>query len=201
MRSLLGDRVFSGYMLTGGLAFAALFSYVAASPFVVQEIYGASPQTFSLLFGLNSVGLIAVGQINGRVLVGRVSLDKALGFGLGMITLAATGLLLMTSGVFGRASLFAVAAGLFVLMSAMGLAMPNTNALALMRTPHAAGSASALLGTSAFLLGAVASPLVGVAGEGTAVPMAAVQLTCALGAVGCFLGLCRPWQRRAEAVV
>ncbi len=201
VRSLLGDRVFSGYMLTGGLAFAALFSYVAASPFVVQEIYGASPQTFSLLFGINSVGLIAVGQINGRVLVGRVSLDKALGFGLGMITLAATGLLLMTSGVFGRASLFAVAAGLFVLMSAMGLAMPNTNALALMRTPHAAGSASALLGTSAFLLGAVASPLVGIAGEATAVPMAAVQLTCALGAVGCFIGLCRPWQRRAEAVV
>ncbi|MFD3440054.1 multidrug effflux MFS transporter [Streptomyces sp. NPDC058685] len=200
VRSLLGDRVFSGYMLTGGLAFAALFSYVAASPFVVQEIYGASPQTFSLLFGLNSVGLIAVGQINGRVLVGRVSLDKALGFGLGMITLAATGLLLMTSGVFGRAGLFAVAAGLFVLMSSMGLAMPNTNALALMRTPHAAGSASALLGTSAFLLGAVASPLVGIAGEATAVPMAAVQLTCAIGAVGCFLGLCRPWQRRAEAI-
>ncbi|MER7663860.1 Bcr/CflA family multidrug efflux MFS transporter [Streptomyces sp. NPDC096193] len=199
VRSLLGDRVFSGYMLTGGLSFAALFSYVAASPFVVQEIYGASPQTFSLLFGVNSVGLIAVGQINGRVLVGRVSLDKALGFGLGVITLAATGLLLMTSGVFGRASLFAVAVGLFVLMSAMGLAMPNTNALALMRTPHAAGSASALLGTSAFLLGAVASPLVGIAGEATAVPMAAVQLTCALGAVGCFLGLCRPWQRRAEA--
>ncbi|MFF7200720.1 multidrug effflux MFS transporter [Streptomyces sp. NPDC008141] len=201
VRSLLGDRVFSGYMLTGGLSFAALFSYVAASPFVVQEIYGASPQTFSLLFGLNSVGLIAVGQINGRLLVGRVSLDKALGFGLGMITLAATGLLLMTSGVFGRASLFAVAAGLFVLMSSMGLAMPNTNALALMRTPHAAGSASALLGTSAFLLGAVASPLVGIAGEATAVPMAAVQLTCALGAVGCFLGLCRPWQRRAEVIV
>jgi DHA1 family bicyclomycin/chloramphenicol resistance-like MFS transporter len=88
--------------------------------------------------------------------------------------------------------------GLFVLMSAMGLVMPNTNALALLRTPHAAGSASALIGTSAFLIGAIASPLVGIAGEQTAVPMAVVQLTCALGALGCFLGLCRPWQRRAE---
>ncbi len=199
VRSLLADRVFAGYMLTGGLSFATLFSYVSASPFVVQEIYGASPQTFSLLFGINSVGLIAVGQINGKVLVGRISLDKALAFGLSVIVLAATALLLMTTGVFGKASLFAVAAGLFVLMSAMGLAMPNTNALALMRTPHAAGSASALLGTSAFLLGAVASPLVGVAGEATAVPMAVVQLTCALGAVGCFLGMCRPWQRQAGA--
>lgn len=200
MRALLGDRVFTGYMLTGGLAFAALFAYISASPFVVQEIYGASPQTFSLLFGVNSIGLIAVGQINGRLLVGRVSLDKALGFGLGVITLAAAGLLLMTAGVFGKVGLLPVAAGLFVLMSAMGLAMPNTNALALMRTPHAAGSASALIGTSSFLIGAVASPLVGIAGEATAVPMAVVQLTCALAAMGCFLALCRPWQRRAEAV-
>nr|WSW69550.1 multidrug effflux MFS transporter [Streptomyces sp. NBC_00995] len=197
MRGLLADRVFSGYMIAGSLAFAALFAYVSASPFVIQEIYGASPQTFSLLFGVNSVGLIAVGQINGKVLVGRISLDKALGFGLSVIVLAATALLLMTSGVFGDVGLVPVATGLFVLMSAMGLAMPNTNAQALMRTKHAAGSASALLGTSSFLIGAVASPLVGIAGEATAVPMAVVQLVCAVGAMGCFLGMCRPWQQVA----
>ncbi|MFC9594223.1 Bcr/CflA family multidrug efflux MFS transporter [Streptomyces sp. NPDC056944] len=198
MRGLLADRVFTGYMLTGGLAFAALFAYISASPFVIQDLYGASPQTFSLLFGLNSIGLVAVGQINGKLLVGRVSLDKALGFGLGTLLLAAVALTLMTTGVFGETGLAPVAAGLFVLMSAMGLAMPNTNAQALMRTPHAAGSASALLGTSSFLIGAVASPLVGIAGEHTAVPMAVVQLACAVLALACFLGLCRPW-RTAQA--
>ncbi|MEV7880075.1 MULTISPECIES: multidrug effflux MFS transporter [Streptomyces] len=195
MRGLLADRVFTGYMVTGGLAFAVLFAYISASPFVVQEIYGASPQTFSLLFGLNSIGLIAVGQINGKLLVGRISLDKVLGFGLAVIVLAAVALLLMTTGVFGEVGLVPVAAGLFVLMSAMGVAMPNTNAQALMRTKHAAGSASALLGTSSFLIGAIASPLVGIAGEDTAVPMAVVQVVCAVAAAGCFLGLCRPWQR------
>ncbi|MFE5240044.1 MULTISPECIES: Bcr/CflA family multidrug efflux MFS transporter [unclassified Streptomyces] len=194
MRGLLADRVFTGYMIAGSLAFAALFAYVSASPFVVQEIYGASPQTFSLLFGINSVGLIAVGQINGKLLVGRVSLDKALGFGLAVISVAAIALLLMTSGVFGEVGLLPVAAGLFVLMSAMGLAMPNTNTQALMRTRHAAGSASALLGTSQFLIGAIASPLVGIAGEKTAVPMAVVQVVCALASVACFLLLCRPWR-------
>lgn len=198
MRGLLADRVFTGYMVTGGLAFAVLFAYISASPFVVQEIYGASPQTFSLLFGLNSIGLIAVGQINGKLLVGRISLDKVLGFGLTVIVLAAVALLLMTTGVFGEVGLVPVAAGLFVLMSAMGVAMPNTNAQALMRTKHAAGSASALLGTSSFLIGAIASPLVGIAGEDTAVPMAVVQLVCAVAAVGCFLGLCRPWQRAGK---
>ncbi|OII64829.1 Bcr/CflA family drug resistance efflux transporter [Streptomyces sp. CC53] len=194
MRGLLADRVFTGYVLAGGLAFAALFAYISASPFVVQEIYGASPQTFALLFGVNSVGLVAVGQVNGKLLVGRVSLDKVLAAGLAAVTLAALALLLMTTGVFGPVGLVPVAAGLFVLMSAMGLTLPTTNAQALMRTPHAAGSASALLGTASFLVGAVASPLVGIAGETTAVPMAVVQLVCAVAALGCFLGLCRPWR-------
>ncbi|WP_241844772.1 multidrug effflux MFS transporter [Streptomyces silvensis] len=198
MRGLLADRVFTGYMVAGGFAFAALFAYISASPFVIQEIYGASPQTFSLLFGVNSIGLIIVGQINGKLLVGRVSLDKTLGIGLAVIVLAAAALLLMTTGVFGDVGLVPIAAGLFVLMSAMGLAMPNTNALALMRTRHAAGSASALLGTSSFLIGAVASPLVGIAGEHTAVPMAVVQLACALAAAACFVGLCRPWQHHHQ---
>jgi DHA1 family bicyclomycin/chloramphenicol resistance-like MFS transporter len=198
MRALLADLPFTGYTLAGSFAFAALFGYIAASPFVVQEIYGASPQTFSLLFGLNSVGLVAAGQINGKVLVGRVSLDKVLATGLAVIVLAATALLLMATGALGDTGLVPVAAALFVLMSAMGITLPNTQSLALLRTRHAAGSASALLGTTSFLVGAVASPLVGVAGEHTAVPMAVVQLVGALVAAACFVGMCRPWNARGN---
>ncbi|MER7961144.1 multidrug effflux MFS transporter [Streptomyces ardesiacus] len=191
MRGLLADRAFSGYMLAGGFAFASLFAYVAASPFVMQEIYGASAQTFSLLFGLNSVGLVVVGQINGKILVGRVRLDRVLGLGLLVVIAAATVLLLMSLGVFGEVGLGPVAAALFVLMSAMGLSLPNTQALALMRVKQSAGSASALLGTSSFLIGAVASPLVGIAGEDTAVPMAVVQLVAAVVALGVLVTMCR----------
>ncbi|MCK8432138.1 multidrug effflux MFS transporter [Streptomyces sp. D2-8] len=198
MRGLLADRSFAGYTLTGGFAFASLFAYIAASPFVIQEIYGASPQTFSLLFGVNSVGLVIVGQINGKVLVGRVSLDRVLGIGLAIVITAATALLLMSLGVFGEVGLTPVAVALFVLMSAMGITLPNTQALALMRTKHAAGSASALLGTSSFFIGAVASPLVGVAGEDTALPMAVVQLAAALVALACFMGMCRPWKKESN---
>ena len=197
MRTLLADRSFTGYTLTGGFAFAALFAYISASPFVIQEIYGASPQTFSLLFGINSVGLVLVGQINGKILVGRVSLDRVLFIGLAIVVTAATALLLMSLGVFGEVGLLPVAAALFVLMSAMGITLPNTQALALMRTKHAAGSASALLGTTSFLIGAIASPLVGVAGEDTALPMAVVQLAAALVALACFMGMCRPWKKES----
>ncbi|MCT2590151.1 multidrug effflux MFS transporter [Streptomyces sp. N2-109] len=196
MRGLFADRVFTGYLLAGSFTFAGLFAYVAASPFVMQEIYGASPQTFSLLFMANSVGLVGVGQINGKILVGRVSLDKVIHFGLWVVTAAAVALLLMTLGIFGEPGLVPVAAGLFVLMSGMALILPNANSQALMRTPHAAGSASALLGASQFLVGAIASPLVGIAGEETAVPMALVQLGSLLVAGACFLGLCRPWRTR-----
>lgn len=196
MRGLFADRAFTGYLLAGSLAFAALFAYVAASPFVVQEIYGASPQTFSLLFMINSIGLVAAGQINGKLLVGRVSLDRVLAFGLCMTGAAAVALLLMTSGVFGKVGLVPVAAGLCVLMSGMGFVMPNANSQGLMRAPHAAGSASALLGTAQFLIGAVASPLVGVAGERTAVPMAVVQVSALVAAGFAFLALCRPWRVR-----
>ncbi|MGV9939350.1 multidrug effflux MFS transporter [Streptomyces sp. NPDC003401] len=192
MRGLLADPPFVGSLLTGGFAFAALFAYISASPFVIQEIYGASPQTFSLLFGVNSVGLVVVGQVNGRLLVGRVRLERVLAAGLGVVVLAAAALLLMATGVFGEAGLVPVAVALFVLMSAMGVVLPNAQTLALLRVRHSAGSASALLGTTSFAIGAVASPLVGVAGEDTAVPMAVVQLVAAVAASACFVGMCRP---------
>ncbi|MGW1286344.1 multidrug effflux MFS transporter [Streptomyces sp. NPDC002586] len=198
MRGLLADLPFTGYMLAGGFAFAALFAYISASPFVIQEIYGASPQTFSLLFGLNSVGLVIAGQVNGKLLVGRVALEKVLACGFAVIVVAASALLLMSAGALGGTGLAPVAAALFVLMSAMGITLPNAQSLALMRTRHAAGSASALLGTTSFLVGAVASPLVGVAGEHTAVPMAVVQLAGALVAAACFMGMCRPWKTRGN---
>ncbi|MFG1806367.1 multidrug effflux MFS transporter [Streptomyces sp. NPDC049040] len=197
-RGLLADRVFTGYVVAGSFGFAALFTYVSASSFVVQDIYGASPQTFSLLFGLNSIGIVGIGQLNGKVLVGRVSMDRVLGVGLVLITAASAALVLLTTGVFGRASLAEIAAALFVLMASMGLVLPTTNTQALLRTKRNAGSASALIGTSSFLIGALIAPLAGVAGDGTAVPMAVTQLTCTLIACAAFVGLCVPGRRTVE---
>ncbi|MEV0642650.1 multidrug effflux MFS transporter [Streptomyces sp. NPDC050619] len=194
MGGLFADRIFTGYLLTGAFGFAALFTYVSGSSFVVQGVYGASAQTYSLLFALNSMGFIVVSQLNGKVLVGRFRTGSLMAVGLGLMTVAATVLLTMASGVLGEVGLVPMAAGLLVLSSAMGLTQPNANSLAMSRTGHAAGSASALLGSSFFLMGAVASPLAGIAGEDTAVPMTAVQLVCAFAAVACFVGLCRPWQ-------
>jgi MFS transporter, DHA1 family, multidrug resistance protein len=56
---LVRDRAFLGYTLAMGLSFGAMAAYIAGSPFVLQNIYGVSPQLFSLLFALNAVGATA----------------------------------------------------------------------------------------------------------------------------------------------
>jgi DHA1 family bicyclomycin/chloramphenicol resistance-like MFS transporter len=43
LRLLAADRRFTGYALTSGFVMGAMFSYIAGSPFVLQEIYGLSP--------------------------------------------------------------------------------------------------------------------------------------------------------------
>jgi DHA1 family bicyclomycin/chloramphenicol resistance-like MFS transporter len=75
-----------------------------------------------------------------------------------------------------------VIAGLFIVVSSVGLVAPTTTTLALAEHGAVAGSASALLGVLQYLLGAVTAPLVGAAGTRTAVPMAALMLTLTLGA-------------------
>ena len=49
VRAAARDRAFFGHALAFGLAFAAMFAYIAGSPFVLQDVYGTSPQTFSLV--------------------------------------------------------------------------------------------------------------------------------------------------------
>ncbi|TMR91845.1 multidrug effflux MFS transporter [Nonomuraea basaltis] len=189
---LLRDRSFMGYALTGGLAFAAMFGYISGSPFVLQEVYGATPQQYSLIFGLNALGLTVMAQVGGR-LSGRVPPASLVVAGLA-IGLAGAGLLL-TAALAGL-GLWGIVAGLFVIMCGQGLVLPGTGALALGSQPaQVAGSASALLGVLQFALGAAAAPLVGMVGAGTAVPMASVMLGLILCSGLTFAALARPWVR------
>lgn len=176
---LCRDRVFAGYVLASGLAFAAMFAYISGSPFVIEEIYGLSPQSFSLVFAVNACGLVAVGQVSGR-LVGRVRPRVLLTAGLVMSVLGGVTLL---AAVIAGLGLFGVLPALFLVVAAIGLVMPNSTALALTgRPPRVAGSASGLLGVAQFIIGGVAAPLVGVAGAHTAVPMAVVIATLTVAA-------------------
>ena len=187
-RTLLTDRKFIGYALACGLSIAAVFSYISGASFVFQDVYGVSPQVFSFIFGANAIGLVAAGQVNGR-LVGRVDPLRLLT--LALIVSSVAGLVLLAvvaSGEIGR-SLGAIGflLPLFVVIAPIGFIMPNATVLALAGSPKTAGSASALLGLLQFGLGAAVAPLVGIAGSGTALPMAVMIATLELAALAALL--------------
>jgi len=186
--SLLRDRVFMGYALTMGFTGAALFGYIASSPFVLQEIYDISQQRFSVIFGTVAIGFIISSQINAR-LVGRIPLRRLLHGGLAVFALC--GLLLFISVIIDL-GLIGILLPLYAMMWTMGFIFPNSIALALTNYPHAAGSASAFLGLAQFATGALAAPLVGIAGEDTAIPMALIIAIASSGALLAFTTLSRP---------
>lgn len=181
---LARDSRFMGYALAGGLAFSAMFAYIAGSPFVLQGIYRMSPQTFSLIFGLTAVGFVITSQVNAS-LVSHVAPSRLLLIGLvAGVTGAAALFVVIVAGIPG---LVVVVPPLFVLVSSIGFVVPNATALALSRHPEAAGTGSAVLGLIQGASAAVAAPLVGIAGPGSALPMAATIATFSAGAVLAFL--------------
>jgi DHA1 family bicyclomycin/chloramphenicol resistance-like MFS transporter len=185
---LVKDRFFLGVALAAGLAGASMFAYIAGGTFVLQRIYGLSPQGFSLAFGVNSVGIMTAAQVSGR-LTRRMSPVRVLTAGL-MVNLAGS-LCLAVSVLLGLALPFLLAS-LFVMVSAIGLILPTSTALALSNYPERAGTASALLGLLQYLVGGLAAPLVGLAGEKTAVPLGLVTCSASLGACLIFAVLVVP---------
>ncbi len=186
-RRLLEDRLFVGYALSSGLSFAAMFAYIAGSPFVLQDIYGVSPQLFSVVFGGNALGIMVTSQINGR-LVGRVPLPHLLAVGLAGTALGGIALL---AAVASHVGLIGVVPALFVVVSSQGIVLPNATSLALSGHPRIAGSASALLGVLQYVIGAAAAPLVGIGGTATALPMAIVIAVLGSAALATYLLLAR----------
>ena len=180
LRGLLRERDFMGYAIASSLGFACVFAYISGSSFVLQDIYGVSPQLYSVIFGVNGIGLIAASQVNARV-VGRFEPVWLLRRALWTIASAAIVLLAVVSA--GGLGAWSVMIPLFVIVSAVAFVLPNASALALADHPHVAGAASALLGVIQFLCGALIAPLVGVAGTGTAVPMGIVMSLLGVAAV------------------
>lgn len=169
-RTLLSDRVFMGYALPQGLVMAAMFAYISGSPFVIQDIYGASPQLFSVFFAINGLGIIIAGQITGK-LAGRINGVKLYVSGL---ILASLGGISLLSVILLGIGLKGILPSLFVVVSSVGVVTTAGSSLAMENYGHSAGSASALLGLLSFIFGAIIAPLVGLGGSNTAIPMGLV---------------------------
>lgn len=184
---LLSDRRFVGYALSSGFAVAAAIVYISFSPFVLQQLYGFTPQSLGLVMGVNALGLVLMAQLSSR-LVGRITPQTLLMWGVMANAIAGISLLVVVlSGV----GLFGILASLFLLVASLGLIVPNATTLALSNT-QTAGSASALLGVLQLTIGAVAAPLIGLAGATSAAPMAIAIAGFGIATVVTFGALCQP---------
>ena len=170
---LLSDRTFIGYAFAQAFAMGAMFAYISGSPFVLQNIYGASPQQFSFLFGLNGIGIILAAQTAGR-LAGRVDSEKMMRIALTVVAMAGICLFLALTL---SDSLILVMIPLFFVVSSVGMISTLGFTLAMQNYGSTAGSASALLGLLPMLVGSLVSPLVGVMGEESALPMGLIIMT------------------------
>ncbi|MDT3315671.1 multidrug effflux MFS transporter [Microbacterium sp. KSW4-11] len=179
-RTLLTDRVFLGAVLAQGFLYAALFAYLSGATFVLQDIYGLTPQGYAAAFGLNSAGFMVFGYLAGRA-TERWSVTGTLLTGLAVAGVGALGLLL--SGT-TPTPLWVVIVSLFTLASGVAITSPPATTLALAEYPDIAGTASSLLGMVRFGFGGAAAPLVGVAGALSILPLGIVTTAAvALGAV------------------
>jgi DHA1 family bicyclomycin/chloramphenicol resistance-like MFS transporter len=184
------DRDYLRLVLAGSFMFAAMFAYITASSFVLQDAYALSPTHFSLVFAVNAVGIVVAGQANSRLLGrsfrGRALSERALlTISLVVAATAGLGVLAATRGGLPLAFLLA---SLFVLVSMLGPVLANTTSLAL--APHAAsaGTAASLLGVLQHLVaGVTATAMSALAGQDVTDLPAAMALTIVLTSTAALL--------------
>lgn len=185
VRAVIGElrsKEYIGAVTTFSFAFAAMMAYISASPFVYQELIGLSTPMYGLAFGATAITLMAGGALSAKF-VGRTGRHALIRIAL---AISLTAIVALTIAVLTTApSVWWI--GLIVLaVSPTALVMGNTTSLALDAVRSAKGLGSAFLGLSQFVLAGAVAPLVGIAGEETAVPMALTMLGASVIATVAF---------------
>lgn len=186
-RRVLSNRRYLGYTGAMVFGFAGMFAYIAASPFVLQNVLGLSVGWYSVVFAVNALGIAVASAVNAQ-LVGRFRPVALLR--VGVIALFVVGVLLVVDATVLGLPLWPTLLLLFASTASLGLVAGNATGLATDEASGAAGTGSAVMGALQFALGAAVSPIVGLAGEFSAVPMTVTMMVVALLAAG-SLGLAR----------
>lgn len=183
--TLIKDKQFLGQTLIQLFAFGAFFAYISGSSFVYQNIFQLSAQEFSYLFGINSCGIILASAINGRV-SNVITSRQILTFSLWELTIGS--LLFLVAMIF-EWSLIPVTTILFFTVCTVSLFGSASFSMAMTKYGKMAGSASAILGFASMFAAGIVSPLVGIGGDHTGIPMGITMLVCAVLSLLCLYGL------------
>ena len=183
--TLIKDKRFLGQSLIQFFAFGSFFAYISGSSFVYQNIFQLSAQEFSYLFCINSCGIILASAISGRV-SNVVTSRQILTFSLWQLTIGS--LLFLVAMIF-EWSLIPVTTILFFTACTVSLFGSASFSMAMTKYGKMAGSASAILGFASMFAAGIVSPIVGLGGEHTGVPMGITMLVCATLSLLCLYGL------------
>jgi DHA1 family bicyclomycin/chloramphenicol resistance-like MFS transporter len=175
--SVIKEPQFYTYALTGAISSAGLFAYLSGSPFVFMQLFRVSEQHYSWIFALIAIGLISSSQLN-NLLLKKYSSAQIIRAALLMQALVGVALALGTA--LGFLELYSTIFLIFLFLSCQGFSFPNASALSMAPFSKEAGSASALMGALQMGFGALASAMVGVFFNNTALPMTGVMAGCAL---------------------
>ncbi|WP_397473843.1 multidrug effflux MFS transporter [Pusillimonas sp.] len=171
------DRRFIPFTLALCTAQAGFFAYLAGSASVFISEHGLSPTQFSLIFGVNAIGLMAAALLN-PTLHRRMGPMGTFRY-LGILYFAVLALLLVYL-LLGGASIIVWSAGLFVAVASLGFLMPTGSQLALMQQGQYAGTASALMGSMQFGFGALISGASGALAHFGGLGLTTIMAACAL---------------------
>lgn len=147
----ISNPSFFFYTMATSCTLGCLFIYLNNSPFVFINMFGLTPNQFSYIFAANAMVMIAISQINLRLLK-FYSATRILFVGLGGFMVL--GLVLMSIVLLGWESLwnYSILLGLGIAM--LGMITGNLTAVTMAHTQQHAGIASALMGFIQFLLAA-----------------------------------------------
>jgi DHA1 family bicyclomycin/chloramphenicol resistance-like MFS transporter len=187
--TLLAGKTYLGYLLCVSFGYAALFSFISGSSFVLIGLYGLSPQWFGASFGF-----VVTGYIVGTLLTARYTLKLGPGrmVGMGALFGIVPGTLMAALAIAEVHSVWAVLLPMFGCTVATGLVMPNATGAALAPYPKMAGSASALMGFVQMALAAAVGIAVGHAYDGTAIPMTGAIALCGWAVLASYFFFVRP---------
>ena len=166
------DRTAAISMLAQSLAFSMLFSVISTIQPVFEHAFGRA-ETFPLWFG--GIALVsALGSLLNAALVERIGMRRIATTVLALQAVISTGaaLLFATGAVAGTAAFAAYVVWVCSLFFLVGLTIGNLNALAMEPMGHIAGLAASVIGSVATVLAVVVAVPVGLAFDGTPLPVA-----------------------------
>ena len=146
------------------LPHAGFMSIIAISAALAIEIYGFSEQQYGLIFACAGLAILAGSFLN-RMLVTRYELRPLIRFGVVLVSLAGSQMLLIA--LLGEAPFWWLWLNVCVYMFAVAILLANATVLALDPLPSVAGVASSIIGTSQNVSGAAGAILGAAMYDGT----------------------------------